>query len=208
LQKLKPGKGSDQEGNRESREPAAPQLPPDPSSAVLVIGSLVSICVTIAILIISDIRQAKDAIREPDAAELNAENTQQQFIGVQSEPFRLDDVHMRITPHGVSSLPTQTAVIKSLPGSPYRTPVLRRSDTEWDTRERGIERQLSAVTQRPGSAPESKEERLKALMTYPERYRDNLRNVRRHSKTALNHKRKRHPGSSSFLAAIGRAFGF
>jgi hypothetical protein len=206
-------KRSDKEGNRESREPGAPQLPPDRTSVVLVIGSLALICVTIAILIIADIRPDKDTIREPDTAELNAKNMQQHLGGVQSQPLRLDGAPMGITPNRVSSPPTQTAVIKGLPGSPYRTPPTgnpapRPSDTEWDAKERGVDRQLSAVAQRLGSAPESKKERLKALMTYSERYRDYLRNVRRHSKTALSHKRNRHQGSGSFFAAIGHAFGF
>ena len=206
-------KRSDKEGNRESREPGAPQLPPDRISAVLVIGSLALIFVTIAMLTIADIRPDNDTLREPDTAELNAKNMQQHLGGVQSQPLRLDGAPMGITPNRVSSPRTQTAVIKGLPGSHYRTPLtrtpaLRRFDTEWDARERGKERQLSAVAQRLGSAPESKKERLKVLTTYLKHYRDFLRNVRRHSKTALSHKRNRPQGSGSLIAAIGHAFGF
>jgi hypothetical protein len=141
LQKLKSGKRPDKEGSRESREPGAAQLPPDRISAVLVIGSLALIFATIAMLTIADIRPDKDPIREPDTAALNARNMQQHLGGVRSELLRLDAAPMGITPNRVSSPPTQTAVIKGLPGSPYRppptgNPAPRPSDTEWDARER------------------------------------------------------------------------
>ena len=210
-----PGGPSDpahsEEGNRESREPAAPQLPPDRLYVALVIGSLVSIFVTMAILIIWDIRSNEDTTGEPDVTELNAENMQQPLVGLQSEPFRPDDAPMRITPRWGSSLP-QSAVIRGLPGMPdwaplTRGPALVRFDTEWDARERGIEAQLSAAAQSSRSAPESKKKRLKGLTMYLELGRDYLRNVRRHSKTALSQKRNTHQGSCSFFAAIGHALG-
>jgi hypothetical protein len=204
LQKLESAKRPDKECNRESREPGAPQLPPDRISAVLVTASLVLICVTIAILIIADIAFSSAT---SGSRVVSLSGRQQHLVGVQSEPLRLDDAPMRVT-----SLPTQAAVIKGLPVSPNRTPrarnpALRRFDAECGARERGIERQLSAVAQRLGSAPESKKERLKALTTYLEHYRTYLRDVRRHSKTALSHKGNRHQGSCSFFAAIGHAFG-
>ena len=120
LQKLKPEKRPDKPGNRAPSEPDAPQFPPDRNSLVLVIGSLVLIFVMIAILLASDISPDKNAKRELDSAAPNAENTQQHPIGVKPGPVRLDDAPASTTPHWVFPPPTQTAVIRGLPGSPYR----------------------------------------------------------------------------------------
>ena len=179
LQKLESAKRPYKEGSRELREPGAPQLPPDRISAVLVTASLALICVTIAILIIADIAFSSATSGSRVAS---SSGRQQHLVGVQSDLLRLDDAPMRIT-----SLPTQTAVITGLPGSPNRTPrasnpALRRFDTERRARERGIERQRSAVAQRLGSAPESKKQQLKVLTKYLGRYGAYLRDVRRHSK--------------------------
>jgi len=204
LQKLKPEKRPDKPGNRAPSESDAPQFPPDRNSLVLVIGSLVLIFVMIAILLASDISPDKNAKRELDSAAPNAENTQQHPIGVKPGPVRLDDAPASTTPHWVFPPPTQTAVIRGLPGSPYRTPLTRnpgprRFDAEWDdAKEQGIH----------PSAPESRKERLKTFATYLVRYRNYVRELQRHRKAALRHRKNTRQGFDSFFAAIGHALGF
>jgi len=213
LQKLKTRKRPEKEGRREATGTGAIRPPPDRISVALVIGSLAMICMTITVLLIWDIRSEKDFTREQDTGELNAQNIQKRSPGVQAEPLRRDDAPKKVTVHWISSSPTHPPVIRGLPGSPYQTlltknPAPARFDAGVDSRERGIRRQPSAVAQRLASVPDSKKEQLKALKTYLRRYRAYLRNVRRHSKTALSYKRNRDRGPGSFFAAIGHAFGF
>jgi hypothetical protein len=105
--KLRPGKQPGKDDIVECKE----ELPPDRIGAALAIGSLATICVTIAILLLWDIRRDKDAGRSQDSATLDAQETQQKAGDVESKPTRLDPP-VRSTSSYPSSLPTPGLVIK------------------------------------------------------------------------------------------------
>ena len=182
------------------------QLPLSRLAAMAVIGVLILIGLTSAILAISGARPKKSVARKVDTAELKTQNIQPGAVGVSSTPATLDPP-ARNTSGYPSSIPTQGVVLAGLPGSLYQTPpptrkpALRRVGTESDATGRS-KRQLSAGIRKSGAAPRSKKQWPKAFERYLEAHRDYLRAILRHPEPTTPNPESRHQRSDSFLASV------
>ncbi|MGA8657707.1 MAG: hypothetical protein WB586_16300 [Chthoniobacterales bacterium] len=182
--KFEPGKQPGKDGIIECTE----QLPWDRFAAMVAMGGLILIGMTIAILAISSARPKNRIARKPDTAQLNAPRMQQDAVDIGSKPANLDPLASSTSGYP-SPLPTQGLVIKDPSGSPYeppltRKPALRRFVTKSDTREWRFQRHLSAVVQKPGYARDNKRKWAKAFIMYLEAHRDFLRKIQRPSEIA------------------------
>jgi hypothetical protein len=108
--KLSSANRSSTGGDRESRGLAAPQLPKDSISRILVSGTLVFIFVTIAILIQDDIRQDHELKRELYGTEAELDQMQRPFVSLQSYPTVVDHAFPTLSPKETFSPPPQIAV--------------------------------------------------------------------------------------------------
>jgi hypothetical protein len=178
----KAGKHPGKYGITECTEP----LTLDRLTARLVIGSVVFIGVTSAVLGIWW-NSPKNAVPlKVEATQLSARNAQQDAVDVKSKSVMLDPP-MRGTLGYPSSLPTPELAIKAPPESPYlpppvRKPAVRRSGTESEARGWRFPRRLSAVAQNPGHVRDGKRKWPKAFIEYLDAHQDFLKKTLRPGK--------------------------
>jgi len=156
------------------------------------LADMVSISVLIltatGILAISDALQKKGVTGKLDPTQANIQNVRQDTVAVDSRPANPEPA-LRPISDDPSSPPTQSAVIRGLPGSSFEPsatgkPAPRRLGTESNLRGWRFHRQFSDVTQKPGHPQENKRKWPKAFIMYLGAHQSFLRKILRHSETA------------------------
>jgi hypothetical protein len=136
------------------------------------------------ILAISDALQKKGVTGKPAPTELNVQNVRQDRVEVDSRPINPEP-----------SPPTQSTVIRGLPGSSFEPsatgkPTPGRLGTESDVRGWQFHRQFSAVAQKPSHLQNNKGKWPKAFTMFLEAHQSFLRKMLRHSETVSPNTRK------------------